>query len=352
MRTSNVVSVVGLLVLLVAADSGCDSEATEPAAAPATAASDPAAKPAPSPPANRGADSDPNAALPESTPHFSVSDSVSTTVSGKGEGPYRFTATWHNNAAENWARVFKSYAGKPDLRYLEIGVFEGRSMIWMLENVLTHESSRVTAIDVFMAEDYEQTFDANIVASGAAERITKRKGPSRQELRAMSGAQFDFIYIDGSHTAADVLADAVLSWDLLKPDGLMIFDDYGWNGRPKGGVLPMELRPRVAVDMFLTAHRSELELVHRGYQIMVRKVENPCQPTDYCTPLGQYQYYWRALELRDSEGKKVTISPAETRLLEGLALSYPVGAVQLQVPKQVKESPEFKALAARLELEL
>lgn len=352
MRTSSTASVVGLLVLLAAPGSGCDSDATEPAAPPATAPSE-AEPPVPvTPLSNGGVDSDPNAALPESTPHFTVSDSVSTTVSGKGEGPYKFTAAWHNNAAENWARVLKSYAGKPDLSYLEIGVFEGRSIIWMLENVLTHESSRVTAIDVFMADDYEQTFDANVVATGVPERITKLKGPSRQELRRISGAQFDVIYIDGSHTAADVLADAVLSWDLLKADGLMIFDDYGWNGRPKGGVLPMELRPRVAVDMFLTAHRSELELVHRGYQVMVRKVENPCEPKDYCTPLGQYQYYWRAFELRDSEGKKVTISPAETRLLEGLALSYPVGAIQLRVPKQVKESAEFKALAARLELNL
>ncbi|MCZ6464828.1 MAG: class I SAM-dependent methyltransferase [Proteobacteria bacterium] len=39
----------------------------------------------------------------------------------------------------------------------------------------------------------------------------------------------DFIYIDGCHEAACVLLDAVLSWDLLKVGGTMIFDDYVWS---------------------------------------------------------------------------------------------------------------------------
>jgi len=333
-----------LVAFAAVVGSGCDSDSNKPTGPAATAAVDPAAPVAAAP-------AGPNAELPESTPHFSVSDRVVTTVSGKGDGPYKFTAPWHTKVAGNWARVLKDYAGKPNLTYLEIGVFEGRSVMWMLENILTDPSSKVTAIDVFMG-DYEQTFDANVAASGVAERITKIKGPSQKELRAMSGVEFDFIYIDGSHTADDVLADAVMSWDLLKVGGILIFDDYEWKGRPKGGVLPMELRPRVAVDMFVTAHRGELELVHRDYQVIVRKVENPCKPKDYCTPIGQYQYYWRALELRDSEGKKVEVSPQETRLLEGLASSYQVGALRYMIPKPVQDSAEFKALVEKLSLDI
>ena len=40
------------------------------------------------------------------------------------------------------------------------------------------------------------------------------------------GVLADLIYIDGSHLAKDVLSDAILSWKLLKPSGVMIFDDY------------------------------------------------------------------------------------------------------------------------------
>ena len=37
---------------------------------------------------------------------------------------------------------------------------------------------------------------------------------------------FDLIYIDASHYAPDVLSDAVLAFKLLKPGGILIFDDY------------------------------------------------------------------------------------------------------------------------------
>ena len=47
-------------------------------------------------------------------------------------------------------------------------------------------------------------------------------------LKKISNQQpeYDYIYIDGSHMPKWVLIDAVLSWDLLKKGGLMIFDDY------------------------------------------------------------------------------------------------------------------------------
>ena len=51
-------------------------------------------------------------------------------------------------------------------------------------------------------------------------------GRSQDLLRAMTGEPFDLVYIDASHEAADVLADAVLAWPLLKPGGFLGFDDY------------------------------------------------------------------------------------------------------------------------------
>jgi predicted O-methyltransferase YrrM len=329
-----------LLIGVMAAGWACDSAEPPPPATPSPPAT---VSEAPSP--------KPTEAMPEQTPHFEVSDKVVTTVSGKGEGPYRFTAPWHTKVMGNWAKVLGEGAGKPDLRYLEIGVFEGRSMFWMFEHVLTDPSSTATAVDIFM-DEYEKTFDANVEASGFGGRIEKIKAPSAEALRAMSETRFDIIYIDGSHTADDVLTDAVLSWDLLEPGGLMIFDDYGWKGRPEGGSLPVELRPRMSIDVFLTAHRAEIELVHRDYQVMVRKVANPCEPKDYCTPIGQYQYYWRSFELRSGEGTKVELNPDETRMIEGLVLSRKIGQTDYPVPKEIRESPQFKAMVERLDLDL
>lgn len=38
---------------------------------------------------------------------------------------------------------------KENLNFLEIGSFEGRSTGWLLENVLTHDSSKIICIDTF-----------------------------------------------------------------------------------------------------------------------------------------------------------------------------------------------------------
>jgi cephalosporin hydroxylase len=331
-------STLALMGLTVGA---CESETPQ---VPSPSAQDPVAEPVAGPaPA-------PEAAEP--APHFMVSGEIDTTVDGKGDGPYRFTTRWHTKVIDTWTTQLAAYRGRPDLRYLEIGVFEGRSVIWMLENVLTDPSSRVTAIDVFMA-DYEQTFDANIAATGAGDRITKLVGPSRERLRPLEPNSFDIIYVDGSHTADDVLADAVLAWPLLREGGLMIFDDYGWTGRPNGGPLPLELLPRVAIDAFITAYRNEIDVLHHDYQVFVRRKPNPCVPKDYCSPIGQYNYFWRSLELRRrSDDALIQLSDEERKLIELIAQSKRIGEVGFYLDPRFIASPAYVSLATKLELEL
>jgi hypothetical protein len=80
--------------------------------------------------------------------------------------------------------------------------------------------------------------------------------------------QFDFIYIDGSHLAKDVLTDACMAWPLLKSKGFMVFDDYLW--KPQGFTLLQ--RPKVAIDAFVNMFEDELNIAYSGYQLIVRKV--------------------------------------------------------------------------------
>jgi hypothetical protein len=49
--------------------------------------------------------------------------------------------------------------------------------------------------------------------------------------------------------AKDVLVDAVLAWDLLKPGGYIIFDDYNCYG-PRSRLVP-NFTPKIAVDAFV-----------------------------------------------------------------------------------------------------
>jgi predicted O-methyltransferase YrrM len=80
--------------------------------------------------------------------------------------------------------------------------------------------------------------------------------------------QYSFVYIDGAHEAKNVAEDFMLSWDLLAKGGIMAFDDYTWDmgtGQPRDN-------PRLAIDFFLEAYSGRFEIVHRGYQLHIKKI--------------------------------------------------------------------------------
>lgn len=177
-----------------------------------------------------------------------------------------------------WEKALASYKGKPDIHYLEIGVFEGRSMVWMLENILTHPTCRLTGLDIFLdyirdkGEVIKTRFLNNVKKAGGADRLTLIVGYSQVELRKLPLASFDIIYVDGSHAKPDVLEDAVLSWRLLKKGGLMIFDDYPYEtNRGKRD----EEWPMPAINAFVLINRPNLDIVSCDYQVIIRKREKP-----------------------------------------------------------------------------
>lgn len=189
---------------------------------------------------------------------------------------YRFSTDWVTRVVAVWKKLLEPLRGRPGVRYLEIGVFEGRSLIWMLENILTDATARATAIDVF-EDSYKDTYLHNIRESGLSGKVETLTGFSQVVLRKLPLESFDVIYVDGSHAKDDVLEDAVLSWRLLKKEGLMIFDDYQRIGAKiqYDFSLPQQhdklVSPKPAVDAFVQCFEDRCEVVHNGYQLIIRK---------------------------------------------------------------------------------
>jgi hypothetical protein len=186
---------------------------------------------------------------------------------------YLFTAEndWFTPNIPVWNTVLGQFKDRPDLRYLEVGCYEGRSAVWMLENVLTEPSSALTCMDPFLEHFGGQIakgrFVSNVRTAGGGDRLELIEGYSQVELRRLPLDSYDIIYIDGDHMASAVLEDAVLSWRLLKNGGLLIFDDYAWEHQREP-----PFRPLIAIDFFTEVFRPQVEVVHRDYQLILKKL--------------------------------------------------------------------------------
>ncbi len=262
---------------------------------------------------------------------------------------YNFSADWVSSRISTWEKVLAEFKGKPNVRYLEIGVYEGRSMIWMLENILTHPTSRATGIDIFTCPDLKKIFLSNLKISGYAYKVKTITGNSQIELKYLPPNSFDFIYIDGSHYAKNVLADIVLSWPLLKNNGLLILDDYGL-----GGGLPLERRPQIAIDAFVAAYRNEINIIHHDYQVIVRKREI----TSDRIPFGQYEYMWEDCEFDQSRRNLyragteqiVELSGEEKNIIEKLLASRKAGDFGFYPDSEFSKNEDFVNLMKKLKL--
>ena len=169
----------------------------------------------------------------------------------------------------HWEEWFAALRGRPGLKVLELGSLEGRSALWFVENLLTHPQSHLTCVDIFWHPATERRFDNNLAEPVARGQVRKVKESSHAWLARQQGAQFDLIYVDASHTARDVLLDALLCWRLLRPGGLLLFDDYLWNLQD-----PVLERPQLAVDLLLEARLEGMQVLHRGYQVLVTRSDS------------------------------------------------------------------------------
>jgi len=181
-----------------------------------------------------------------------------------------FTREMSSNFFSLWKKHLAQFAHKEGLNFLEIGTYEGRSALWLLENVLTHPTSMLTCIDPWTGNQNIFTRFSNNIKK-YIKKINVVRDFSSNALRKYELVPFfDVIYIDGCHNARCVIEDMVLSFPLLKPGGLMIIDDYKWRRD-----LPEEERPQLAADTFLKIFKNKLKVLHEGYQMIIKKKGGP-----------------------------------------------------------------------------
>jgi hypothetical protein len=189
-----------------------------------------------------------------------------------------FTQDWFTSRIPLWEPFVEPLAGTA-ARVLEIGSYEGLSACYLLWRL---PDSTLTCVDTFTgsierpephrdSSSLERVFDQNVALVDAS-RVTKVVNRSHPVLLALAeeGRRFDFVYVDGSHLGLDVIVDAALAWKLLDNRGVLVFDDYGSSGLGQDRLLT----PRAAIDAFLMLIDGKYELLHKSYQVAIRKAES------------------------------------------------------------------------------
>ena len=164
---------------------------------------------------------------------------------------------------------------KKNFKYLEIGVFEGNSFLFVINQFNPSISYAVdpwiNSDDKYTAEKFthdmkriERNFDYNLAEFNNDYKKIKQKS---ENFFLINKEIFDVIYIDGNHTYPSVLSDAINAWKILNKNGILIFDDYFYYypQKPLGYV-------GFAINSFLKKIKKEYEiLLLSKNQIFIKK---------------------------------------------------------------------------------
>ncbi len=167
--------------------------------------------------------------------------------------------------------LVKEFSDKP-IKSLQIGAYKGDASIWLYNNILKKNSdSFLVDIDTWEGSEepshknmnwgsIEETYDFVTQEGQADGSIIKYKGTSDRFFKE-NEKTFNFIYVDGDHTAYGVIKDAINSYEYLDVGGILAFDDYRWSA----GLGPLK-EPKMAIDFFSDIYRDKIKLIFRDYQ--------------------------------------------------------------------------------------
>ena len=182
------------------------------------------------------------------------------------ENDYFFTYDIFSHRIETWWEYLQPLAAATGVNALEVGFYQGMSACWLLDTILTHQSDRLTCID----RNYNKQSKQNIVKTGAESKVNFLAGDT-DELLANLTTNFDLINLRDRSKLTDYTEKIIQqAWQLLKPQGIIIFNHYGWRN-PQN---PQE-NPQEGIDRFLTSIKGQWQhlcLSPQAFQLIVRKL--------------------------------------------------------------------------------
>ena len=186
---------------------------------------------------------------------------------------YTFTFDWFSNNIPTWDKFIKPFAAKLQghpINWLEVGTIEGRSAAWALDNVLTsHPQSHITCVSKWQDRSTFKRFKDNMKSHTSKVSIITKPHGTALKLPKLLHQQFDVIYLSSEHHSSHVMEDAVLAFPLLKPGGLMIFNNYTYSKERDNRC------PKQAIDAFINAYAEQIKVVTSRWHVIIQKKQHP-----------------------------------------------------------------------------
>ncbi len=162
-------------------------------------------------------------------------------------------------------QIKKRIVSDKPLKFLQIGVFEGLSLIYLIKHIFAGYNCEVTIIDDFSTEKYfdtENTFYANTKEINPV--VLKKDSHSALLELISSNTTFDFIYCSGSRKPAVCYVDFALLSKVVKPGSMLLLDTYySWASYEN------EISPDIVRDTFIKAFTRSSDVAPIGRQLLM-----------------------------------------------------------------------------------
>jgi len=170
---------------------------------------------------------------------------------------YKFKNFWFLNNFH----VFEYFLPKnlnKKFDYLEIGTYEGLSLLFVLHK---YKKINATGIDIINILNKKVKSFKNLRMLKSDSIIALRKLNEKNQ-------KFDYIYVDGFHNGEHVIVDAIESFKLLKYEGIMIFDDF------MSADHKLKYQCRTGLYYFLNFFKKEIKILFFQNVLVIKKIYN------------------------------------------------------------------------------
>lgn len=201
---------------------------------------------------------------------------------------YKYTQTWFSHSEIKYHMATLLDKSKEN-HILEIGCYEGLSSVFFADNFLNNAGSAgstgstLTCVDPFLNIDNndhgyllqngaELNFDYNISKCKNTEKITVHK-TTADNFFITNVKTFNFIYVDGCREPDFIKRDMENAFSVLEKGGIMWMNGYddGGYGSGSGSCDGSDDVIKKVMDDFLDKYVGQYVVVHKGYQLAIRK---------------------------------------------------------------------------------